>query len=127
MPSVLLIESDTVFAQHLTAALEPAGYSVITVGDGASGVDRARSSLPDAIVLSAELPDGSGFAVCSRLRRAQELSAIPLILTSSEATPAAIEAHKQNRGRADAYLLKPFDPAALLDQVLALTRGDGPA
>ncbi len=117
---ILLIENDAAFASTLARALEARGLAVRVTGDGKEGLDLARDSRPDAVVLCVELPRMSGYSVCQKLRKDEELKGIPLVLTSAEATEETFEAHRKLKARADEYLIKPFAPAALVEKLSAL-------
>jgi CheY-like chemotaxis protein len=114
---LLLIESDPGTAEDVRRAFAPAGFAVVTLNAGERAVEQCRESPPDLIVLSAELPDMSGFSVCNRLKRAA--ASVPLILYS-EAAASAIDAHRATRTHADAYLPKPLDLAELMGQAAHL-------
>jgi CheY-like chemotaxis protein/predicted nucleic acid-binding Zn-ribbon protein len=114
---ILLIENDSALAGTLTESLEAAGYDVRTATEGKSGLDLAREWSPDGIVLCVELPGMSGYLVCQKLRKDEATKAIPLVLVSAEATEDTFEKHKALKVRADAYLLKPFVPADLLQRL----------
>src|SRR5512135_857714 len=117
---ILLIESDAAFARQLSDALESKGFQTQVASDGKEGLDAARDLRPEAIVLCVELPGMSGYSICNRLKKDEELKGIPLIITSAEATPETFEQHKKLKARADDYLIKPFDPAALLQHIASL-------
>jgi DNA-binding response OmpR family regulator len=103
--NILLVEADVALADEIRQAVGPAGFQVSVLESGEAAVERGRAAAPDLILLSAELPDMSGFSVCNRLKRT--LPSIPLILYTREAVDGAIEAHRASRGRADAYLRAP--------------------
>ncbi|HYD41076.1 MAG TPA: response regulator [Anaeromyxobacter sp.] len=114
---ILLIENDSALAGTLTESLEAAGFDVRTASEGKSGLDLAREWSPDGIVLCVELPGMSGYLVCQKLRKDEATKEIPLVLVSAEATEDTFEKHKALKVRADAYLLKPFVPADLLQKL----------
>jgi CheY-like chemotaxis protein len=114
---ILLIENDSALAGSLAESLEAAGYDVRAAVEGKSGLDLAREWSPDAIVLCVELPGMSGYLVCQKLRKDEATKAIPLVLVSAEATEDTFEKHRALKVRADAYLLKPFAPDALLEKL----------
>src|SRR5262249_46182150 len=119
---LVLVESDPALADAVRRAFVPVGVAVTTVPVGEQALDRCKAARPDLILLAAELPDMSGFSVCNRLKRA--LSDVPLIVYTSEATAAAIEAHKAGRTRADDYLRKPFDMGDLNGRAARLLKID---
>jgi DNA-binding response OmpR family regulator len=115
MPKVLIIESESSVAQSLTNSLQAGGAEAVVTGDGAEALTLARQEHPDLIVLCVELSRGSGYSVCNKLKKDSELSSIPLILTSSQATEETFEQHKKLRTRAEAYLKKPYQIDNLLE------------
>src|SRR3990172_5447223 len=117
---LLLIESDPELAESVRRSFGPAGFHVTTVSGGEAAVDRCRTSRPDLILLAAELRDMSGFSVCNRIKRS--LSAVPLILYTSEASEGAIEAHRQSRTRADEYVRTPLDLTGLVGRAAELVQ-----
>jgi CheY-like chemotaxis protein len=117
---ILLIENDQAFAARLQESLESSELDVRATGDGKEGLDLARDWAPEAIVLCVELPSMSGYLVCQKLRKDEALKAIPLVLTSAEATEETFDKHRTLKARADEYLLKPYEPGALLDKLAAL-------
>jgi CheY-like chemotaxis protein len=117
---ILLIENDSAFAGTLSESLEASGFDVRVAAEGKAGLDLAREWSPDGIVLCVELPGMSGYLVCQKLRKDDATKAIPLILTSAEATADTFEKHKALKVRADAYQLKPFVPGDLLERLAEL-------
>lgn len=123
---ILLIEADHAFGRDLATALATRGVETRLCTDGQNGLEEARSWRPDVVVLCVELPNLSGYSVCNKLKKDDQLKSIPLILTSAEATPETFEQHRKLRTRADEYLLKPFNPATLvrtIGQLIALPPG----
>jgi CheY-like chemotaxis protein len=117
---ILLIENDQALAEKLSAALDGAGLQARATGDGKEGLDLARDWSPAAIVLCVELPGMSGYLVCQKLKKDDALKAIPLVLTSAEATEETFEKHRTLKARADDYLLKPYEPAEMVSRIGAL-------
>lgn len=113
--SVLIIDAEEDFANHLAAALREQGIEPAVTGDGKVGLDLARINIPSAIVLCVELPRMSGYSICAKVKKDITLSAVPLIITSSEATPETFEHHKKLKTRAEEYLKKPFTPEHLIE------------
>jgi len=126
MAKVLIIESDAAVARELGDALKGKGVEVQICADGTEGLDIAKKVHPGLIVLCVELSRGSGYSVCNKLKKDPELAAIPLILTSSQATDETFEQHKKLRTRAEEYIKKPYvlsDIVKLTAKYLKLTGG----
>jgi len=115
MSRILLIENDAAFAAELARALQARGHQTTVTGEGREGLALATSWHPQAIVLCVELPDMSGYLVCQRLRKDEALRAIPLVLTSADATEKSFADHQRLKVRADDYLQKPYAPADLVE------------
>jgi CheY-like chemotaxis protein len=124
---ILLIENDPAFAERLSQTLEASGFQARLTGDGKEGLDLARDWAPEAVVLCVELASMSGYLVCQKLKKDDSLKAIPLVLTSAEATEETFEKHKTLKARADDYLLKPYEPEALVQKLGALVGFPDPA
>ncbi|HEY6100667.1 MAG TPA: response regulator [Anaeromyxobacter sp.] len=117
---ILFIENDSSFAGGVAESLEASGFEVRVTGDGKEGLDLAREWSPSAVVLCVELPGMSGYLVCQKLKKDDELKALPLVLTSAEATEETFEKHRTLKARADEYLLKPYAPHDLVEKLGAL-------
>ena len=104
---ILMIESDTGFADEVKAQLELLGAIVAIEGDGPSGLAAAEHERPDLILLTIELPGMNGFLVCKKIKKHDGLKDVPLMILSSGSTHEVFEQHKKLRTRADDYLTKP--------------------
>ena len=120
MAGILLIDAEQPFADQLAGSLKGRGFSVKLLDDGKDGLDYARDNKPDLIVLCVELPKMSGYSICNKLKKDNDLKGIPLIITSKEATPETFAQHKKLKTRAEDYLIKPFSDGELVDKIAAL-------
>ena len=120
---ILLIEDDSRLAGMLQTYLEDNGLEAEWQGDAASGIERARSAPPAAIVLDVMLPDLDGFEVCRRLRAESD---VPIIMLTARGDPTDRIVGLELG--ADDYVPKPFEPRELLARLRAvLRRGRNPA
>jgi PAS domain S-box-containing protein len=81
-PLALVIDDDTEIHDQLRACLEPAGWRVEATVDGASGIQMARATRPDVIVLDVVMPSLDGWSVLSQLRHEDGLDTIPVVIQS---------------------------------------------
>jgi CheY-like chemotaxis protein len=127
---ILLIDAEQPFADQLAGSLKGRGFSVKLLDDGKDGLDYARDNRPDLIVLCVELPKMSGYSICNKLKKDNDLKGIPLIITSKEATPETFAQHKKLKTRAEDYLIKPFSDGELVEKIgtlIALPSGGASA
>ncbi len=66
---VLLIEDEVAFQKLIEDQLVKDGYQVLKADDGKKGLDEARSSHPDLILLDLKLPVMDGLQVLEELRK----------------------------------------------------------
>ena len=90
-------------------------YHVITAADGLKGIDAARLSRPDLILLDYMMPGMPGPEVCRVLKSDQKTESIPVVFLTS--MDDAISMSEGFEGGAEHYLTKPIGKTKLLDQV----------
>jgi DNA-binding response OmpR family regulator len=87
-------------------------YNVVTVDDGQTALEAARSSVPDLVVSDIMMPGLDGFALLRALRGDPKTNLVPVVLLSARAgEEARIDGLKSG---ADDYLVKPFSSRELL-------------
>lgn len=112
---VLIVDDDDDCRRIYTAALEHAGYSVLTANDGAEGVRMARSHGPSVILLDIAMPVLDGLAALKQLRADPVTRTVPTLALSASASVH----HATNLLAAgfDELLLKPIRPFEVVDAV----------
>lgn len=114
---ILLIEDDSRLAGMLQTYLGENGFEVERSSDAAGGLDLARRSSFDALILDIMLPDLDGFEVCRRIRADSDL---PIIMLTARGDPTDRIVGLEIG--ADDYVPKPFEPRELLARVRAVLR-----
>jgi CheY-like chemotaxis protein len=107
---VLVVEDDTASLAALTALLEHAGHRVRSALDGQSGLDLARTFLPEVLVVDMNLPDIDGFAVAGAVKSDPELSGCYVIALTGSTRPTPLTKNSS----VDAYYLKAVESETLL-------------
>lgn len=115
---ILIIEDDEDLLESTKGFLVKVGYGV----DSSESVEECLYLLGvneyDCIVLDINLPDGSGFDVCEKLRKAQNSTPI-IIMTARDAIQDKIKGLDLG---ADDYVLKPVDSMELVARIKAVIR-----
>ena len=97
--------------------LQRDGHRVTTVADGLAGLQTARDSRPDLIVLDIMLPRLDGMEICRALRAESD---VPIIMATARVDEADRLAGLDLG--ADDYIVKPFSPRELAARVRAVLR-----
>lgn len=110
---VLVVEDDADQRDTIAAILRDAGFDVGEATDGRQALAECRQSDPDLIVLDLRLPNLDGPAFLKEYRQLPRSSARILVASARDDGAEA-----SARGRADAYISKPF----ALDELLGMVR-----
>jgi len=110
---VLLVEDDRVLRQALGDTLEIGGFAYHAVGSAEEALQAVDDDAYSLVVSDVNMPGMDGHQLLARLRRHHPHLPV-LLMTAHAAVERAVEAMRQ--GAAD-YLVKPFEPKALLSLV----------
>jgi two-component system phosphate regulon response regulator PhoB len=124
MAKILVVDDEPDAIELIKFNLKGAGYDVLTASDGDEALKKARSVLPDLIILDVMLPEVDGLEVCKILRRDQRVSATPVLMLTAKA--AEIDRVLGLELGADDYVTKPFSPRELILRVKRLLRTGQP-
>jgi DNA-binding response OmpR family regulator len=113
---ILYIEDHEDTRELVTLLLAQKSYEVITGATIESGVALAGAEDFDLYLLDSWLPDGSGLDLCQRIRQFDKTT--PILFYSAAAYASDHELALQSG--AQAYLVKPSQPAELCDMVTRL-------
>jgi len=100
-------------------------YEVHEAANGAEGLEKARSLVPDVMILDVMMPDMSGFQVCAAVKQDPRLKSVFVVLLSARGQKRDFE--QGRRAGADAYVVKPFQPDQLLEIIESRPRAPVPA
>lgn len=118
MPKILAIDDkldNLVTISALLKNLIP-DCDIITALSGIEGIGKAKTELPDTILLDIKMPEMDGYEVCKRLKSDKETSHIPVIMITAVETNSGSHIKGLETG-ADAFLGKPIDGYVLVAQV----------
>ena len=115
---VLIVEDDHRLASSLRRNLGETGIVADVVHDGEEGLEAARTTAYDVIVLDVMLPGLDGMEVSRRMREARVHTPI-LMLTARDSVDDRVRGLESG---ADDYLVKPFAMREVVARIRALAR-----
>ena len=115
--TVLVVEDEENLIEVLKYNLEREGYNVLTAVDGEQGLELARTSRPDLVVLDIMLPKLDGLEVCRILRRE---SNVPILMLTAKGEE--VDRVVGLELGADDYVTKPFSIRELMARLKAMLR-----
>jgi len=115
---VLVVDDSATDLKNLEQICSGAGYAVVTATSGIEAVAKAKSEMPDAVLLDVIMSDMNGFQVCRAITSDAATKDIPVVLVSSKGEKTdRIWGEQQG---AKAYIVKPFTAEQILDQLQRL-------
>lgn len=118
MYSIILTEDDENLSYGLNYALKKEGYEVYPAGSLKEAEELLLTRRADLIILDVNLPDGSGFDFCKKLRERGEN--IPIVFLTACDDEVNVVMGLDLGG--DDYITKPFKIAELLSRIRAVLR-----
>ena len=119
MPATLLLADDSATIQRvieMTFAGED--VRVVTVGDGREAIERIAADPPDIVLADTNMPEKDGYEVSAFVKAEAARSRIPVVLLTGAFEP--VDDERAREVGCDAVLVKPFEPAAVLNRVREL-------
>ncbi|MEY3160551.1 MAG: hypothetical protein RIT25_542, partial [Planctomycetota bacterium] len=81
--TILIIEDEKLIIVSTQMVLEAAGFHVESATSGEEGIQKARSSAPDLILLDIMMPGMDGYETLRHLRAMPETRDIPVIFVTA--------------------------------------------
>ena len=108
--SIVIIEDEVNIANAEKLILQ-ADFNIHLAHDGEEGLRLIKKIKPHAVVLDLMLPKMSGFDICKRIKKDNQLSSTKVVMVTAKS-----EDRDELKGMeygADDYIMKPFEPAEL--------------
>lgn len=113
--TILIIDDEIISRYTLGALLESEERTLVFAEDGLQGLAKAKSMIPDLILLDVMMPGVNGFEVCRRIREDPSLAEVPIVMVTGFNDDAARS--KCFEKGANEVICKPFDRDILQKQV----------
>jgi CheY-like chemotaxis protein len=119
---ILIVDDEPELVRALSLRLNSAGYQTQSAVDGLAATEMAVSYRPDLVLLDIGLPYKDGYQVARMLRTSPDTAHIPIVFL----TARTWDLDKARQIHPDGYVVKPYQPAELLNIVARAIAATGP-
>ncbi len=113
--TILIVDDQERNIQVVGTTLSSFGYDFMIANSGEQAIERAKSRVPDLVLLDINMPGMNGFEVCKEFEKISGMEEIPVIFLSADDEKNTI-VRALEAGGVD-YVTKPFNKAELLARV----------
>jgi twitching motility two-component system response regulator PilG len=120
---ILIVEDEESLLKLETILLTVKGYEVIPAFTGKMAIDKIGVEEFDLVLLDIMLPDIDGYEVCKQIKADSRTASVPVIMLTGKKTQ---EDHDKGvQAGADAYLVKPFKSAMIIEEITRILGRSG--
>jgi two-component system chemotaxis response regulator CheY len=113
--TILSVDDSSSIRQMVAFTLKSAGYEIIEAADGQEGLDKAKTKTVDLVLTDQNMPRMDGLTLIKTLRTMPSYKNVPILMLTTESSDA-MKTQGKSVG-ATGWIVKPFDPAKLLEVV----------
>jgi twitching motility two-component system response regulator PilH len=125
MARILIVDDSPSQLMGIRRIVEKLGHEAITAEDGAEGVEKARTELPNLVLMDVVMPNLNGFQATRAITRDPATKHIPVVMvTTKDQETDRVWGMRQG---AKAYLSKPFSEAELAEVIEKVLGGGAPS
>ena len=113
--TVLIVEDQIEMRAINAMYLHHYGFRVLATDNGIEGIEAARATHPDVILMDISMPGMDGIRATEALKRDPETEDIPVLIITAH--PYGSVGKRAVDAGCDGYLTKPCDPRRLLQEI----------
>lgn len=113
--TVLTVDDSASIRQMVAFTLKGAGYDVVEASDGQEGLDKAKGKSVNLVLTDQNMPRMDGLTLIRSLRTMPQYAGVPILMLTTES--GDVMKSQGKAAGATGWLVKPFDPAKLLEVV----------
>ncbi len=113
--TILVVDDEEDVLELVKYNLEKNGYRVTTASTGEEAINKARSILPNLVLLDLMLPGIDGLEVCKQLKSNPKTEHVPVIMLTAKGEESDVVVGLEVG--ADDYITKPFSPKVLIARI----------
>jgi len=114
--NIMVVDDEPDIVRIVKIAMELAGFQVIEANSGEECMDKlSKGPKPDLILLDIMMPGISGYETCAKIRAIDDFKKTKIVMLTAKGQKG--DAEEGLNSGADDYIIKPFDPYELIEQV----------
>jgi two-component system, chemotaxis family, chemotaxis protein CheY len=117
----LVVDDSATMRQMIKTTIASMGFDSITAQDGEKALKILGDQTVDVIITDINMPNMDGVQLIAELRKTKNAKYTPILVITTEGGQSVKEAGKS--AGASGWIVKPFDPQALINAVTKLTNG----
>jgi twitching motility two-component system response regulator PilH len=115
MAEILIVDDSKPQAKAIALMLERNGHDAVIVDNGRDGIELAKKTLPNLVLMDVVMPDLNGFQATREITRNPSTEHIPVVLVSGKSQET--DRLWGTRQGAKGYLVKPIDETVLMETI----------
>jgi DNA-binding response OmpR family regulator len=115
MARILVAEDERDIRELINFTLTFAGHTLTLAPNGEDAVKLAQDVIPDLIMMDVRMPRMTGYEACREMKKIDSISSIPVVFLSAKGQDDEVQTGLD--AGAIRYILKPFSPEELTQQV----------
>jgi two-component system, chemotaxis family, chemotaxis protein CheY len=115
MPTILAVDDSPSMRKMVSFTLSGAGYQVVEAVDGQDAYEKAQQQHFDLVLTDQNMPRLDGLGLTRKLREHPNFKTTPILMLTTESSDLMKQAGRA--AGATGWLVKPFDPARLLEVI----------
>ena len=120
MHSILAVDDSASMRQMVAFTLKSAGYNVVEAVDGQDAYEKSNGRDFDLVLTDQNMPRMDGISLTKKLRDNPKFKSTPILILTTESSDQMKQAGRT--AGATGWLVKPFDPAKLLEVIKKVVR-----
>lgn len=123
---ILAVDDSPSMRKMVAFTLQEAGFQVIEAVDGEDALEKAQQNQHISVVLADQnMPRLDGLGLTRKLRSLDSFRKTPILILTTESSDAMKQAGRA--AGATGWLVKPFDPARLVDVIRRVAAPQAPS
>ena len=113
---VMVVDDEPDIVKIVKIAMELANFEVIEAFSGEDCLEKiGKGAKPAIILLDIMMPGISGYETCGKIRENKDFKDVKIVMLTAKGQKG--DAEEGLKVGADDYIIKPFDPYELIEQV----------